>query len=184
MYTIYSYQNNLIISTFLWLLLHYKHLWWSNVRWEFVLLSSRPVKMLKFLSNPCKKSNLCFTVVVNTHTFRQKNGILLSMSRKMNLYLRSSTKGKGKKRSESGSCSESDLKSRKYQLLLYFHSIKIYFSEMFCYLWGKYFCSKLKFKSFENNVWYSNDFGWFMWKFSLIRNWNTEKKLPTYLFYN
>ena len=39
MYTINSYRNNLIISPFLWLLLHYKHLWWSNVRWEFVLLS-------------------------------------------------------------------------------------------------------------------------------------------------
>ena len=24
---------------FLWLLLHFKHLWWLNVRWKFVLLS-------------------------------------------------------------------------------------------------------------------------------------------------
>ena len=39
MYTINSCRNNLIISPFLWLLLHYKHLCWSNVRWEFVLLS-------------------------------------------------------------------------------------------------------------------------------------------------
>ena len=39
MYTINSYRNNLIISTFLWRLLHFKHLWWSYVRWEFVLLS-------------------------------------------------------------------------------------------------------------------------------------------------
>ena len=39
MYTINNYRNNLIISPVLWLLLHYKHLWWSNVRWEFVLLS-------------------------------------------------------------------------------------------------------------------------------------------------
>ena len=31
--------NNLIILPFLWLLLHYKHLCWSYVRWEFVLLS-------------------------------------------------------------------------------------------------------------------------------------------------
>ena len=39
MYTINSYRNNLKISPFLWLLLPYKQLWWSNVRWEFVLLS-------------------------------------------------------------------------------------------------------------------------------------------------
>ena len=39
MYTTYSYRNNLIISPFLWWLLQYKHLWWTNVRWEFVLLS-------------------------------------------------------------------------------------------------------------------------------------------------
>ena len=39
MYTINSYLNNMIISPFLWLLLHYKHVWWSNVRLEIVLLS-------------------------------------------------------------------------------------------------------------------------------------------------
>ena len=39
MYTIKSYRNNLIISTFSWRLFYLKQLWWSNVRWEFVLLS-------------------------------------------------------------------------------------------------------------------------------------------------
>ena len=39
MYTINSHRNYLIISPFLCLLLHFKHLWWSNVRWELVLLS-------------------------------------------------------------------------------------------------------------------------------------------------
>ena len=42
MYTINSCRNNLIILPFLWQILHYKHLWWANVRWEFVLLSITP----------------------------------------------------------------------------------------------------------------------------------------------
>ena len=38
MYTTNSYQFFfLIISPFLWRPFHVKHLWWSNVRWEFVL---------------------------------------------------------------------------------------------------------------------------------------------------
>ena len=47
MYTIKSHRNNLTISTFLWRLFHFKHLWWSNVRWEFVLLSYRLYKPKK-----------------------------------------------------------------------------------------------------------------------------------------
>ena len=37
-------------------------------------------------------------------------------------------------------CSESDLKSRKYQLFFYFFFYKEYISpkyDLFCYLWGK-----------------------------------------------
>ena len=39
--------------------------------------------------------------------------------------------------------SESDLKSRKYQLLFYIFSLKKYISSkngLFCYFWGKYLC--------------------------------------------
>ena len=53
MYTIKSYRNNLIISTFLWRLLHFKNLWWANVRWEFVLLS--PIRR-RFWRVGCWKS--------------------------------------------------------------------------------------------------------------------------------
>ena len=39
MYTMYS---------FLWLLLHFKHLWWLNVRWDFVLLLIEYVPDIRF----------------------------------------------------------------------------------------------------------------------------------------
>ena len=41
---------------------------------------------------------------------------------------------------------------------------------MFCFvIYGSnIYVSKLKFNSFEKNVWYSNDFGGFWWKFSMI----------------
>ena len=60
MYIINSYRNNLIISPFVLRLLHYKQLWWANVRWEFVLLSSevppgltynKPVNKIKKIEN-------------------------------------------------------------------------------------------------------------------------------------
>ena len=73
--------------------------------------------------------------------------------------------------SGSGSCSKSDLKSGKYQLFFYFFFDKKYISPkygLFCYLYGKYLCSKHKFNSFEKDVWYSKYFGGFWWKFSMI----------------
>ena len=68
--------------------------------------------------------------------------------------------------------SDPALNPRKYQLLFYFFFYKNFISPKYvllCCLWGKYLChSKQSFKRFEKNVWYSNDFGWFMWKFSMI----------------
>ena len=69
-----------------------------------------------------------------------------------------------------GSCSESD---PEYQLLFYlFFLKKICISpkyDLLCYLWGKIFMSvNISFIVLKKNVWYSNDFGWFMWKFSII----------------
>ena len=74
--------------------------------------------------------------------------------------------------SGSGSCSKSDIKSRKYKLLLYFFFYKknIFLRNMICFvIYGvNIYVSKHKFNSSEKNVWYSNDFGWFLWKFSMI----------------
>ena len=68
----------------------------------------------------------------------------------------------------SGSCFKSDLKST---FVLLFFSIKnIFLRNMICFvIYGVYiYVSKHKFSSFEKNVWYSNDFLWFLLKFSMI----------------
>ena len=58
MYTKDSYRNYMIISPFLRLLLHFKHLRWSNVRWKFVLLSLIDVYLIQFkimVSHTCTR---------------------------------------------------------------------------------------------------------------------------------
>ena len=63
-----------------------------------------------------------------------------------------------------GSGSKSDLKSRKYQHLFYFFSIKnIFFSEILSVLiYGvNIYVSKHKLNSSVKKEWYSNDLGWF-----------------------
>ena len=72
MYTINSYRNYLIISPFLRLLLHFKQLWWSNVRWESVLLSDQ----ILFLINV----NEGLTIIEKSKT--NKNNIVLTYKAK------------------------------------------------------------------------------------------------------
>ena len=70
-----------------------------------------------------------------------------------------------------GSGSKSDLKSGKYQLWFYFFLYKnIVLRNMICLVicGVNIWVSKHKFNSFEKNVWYSYDFRWFSWKFSMI----------------
>ena len=71
--------------------------------------------------------------------------------------------------SGSESCSKSDLKSGKYQLLFDFFYYKKYISpkyDLFCYLWGKYLSVNIKIvlKKCMIFLW----FRWFSWKFSMI----------------
>ena len=75
--------------------------------------------------------------------------------------------------SGSGSCSKSNLKSGKYQLLFnfFFYKKNIFLRNKICFvIFGvNIYVSKHKFNSYEKrNVWYSNDLGWFLWKFSMI----------------
>ena len=71
--------------------------------------------------------------------------------------------------SGSGSCSKSDPKISTF--VNFFFSIKIIIlRNMICFvIYGvNIYVSKHKFNRNEKNVWYSYDFRWFSWKFSMI----------------